>query len=123
MYRMTGSKCLPGSGDWRPEGRSDDGWRGDAYALTPSALATVPRGTYLLVGNLRRTGLESPNEATRWMREWSFDASGEKAALQRRTMPTLNLAETARLMENALAQAAERRPVDIGGFAAAVQID
>jgi hypothetical protein len=123
VFRMTGSKCLPHAGDWRSEGRNDDGWHGDAYSLNPSALATLPRGSYLLVGNLRRTGLESPNQATQWMRDWSFDASGERAALKRSTVPTLNLAETARLMENALAQAAEKRPTDIGGFAAAVQID
>ena len=123
LYRMTGSKCLPGAGDWRPEGKNDDGWAGDGYSLVPSQVATLPRGSYLLVGSLRRTSLESPNEATRWMRDWSFDAAGERAALERKTMPTLNLAETARLMENALAQAAEKRPVEIGGFAAAVQID
>lgn len=123
VFRMTGAKCLPKGGDWRAEGRNGDGWRGDAYSLAPSSLAALPRGSYLLVGSLRRTGLESPNEATRWMRDWSFDASSERAALTRKTVPTLNLAETARLMENALAQAAERRPADIGGFAAAVQID
>ncbi|PZT93986.1 hypothetical protein [Sphingomonas sp.] len=123
IYRMVGSKCLPAAGDWRAEGRSGDGWSGGSYSLTPTTLAALPRGSYLLVGKLRRTGLQSPNDATKWMRDWSFDAAGERAALARRTVPTLNLAETARLMENALAQAAERRPADIGGFAAAVQID
>jgi hypothetical protein len=122
-YRMIGSKCLPAAGDWRPEGKSSDGWSGETYSLAPTKLGALPRGSYLLVGNLRRIGLQSPNEATQWMRDWSFDAAGEQAALARRTVPTLNLAETARLMENALAQAAEKRPVDIGGFAAAVQID
>lgn len=122
-FRMTGSSCKPDGGDWRPEGRGSEGWRGSGFALEPGSLAEMPRGTYLLVGGLRRTGLESPNPATAWMREWSFDASDEKAAVRRRVVPTLNLSETARLMENALAAAAEARPTNIGGFAVAVQID
>lgn len=123
VYRSVGSSCAASGGDWRAEGQNADGWTGTGYSLDPRSLATLPRGTYLLVGTLRRTGLESPNPATRWMREWSFDAPIEKVALSRPVVPTLNLSETARLMENALARAAERRPTDIGGFAVGLKID
>jgi hypothetical protein len=126
LYRQTGDGCSPGGGDWRAEGTLRGGWSDDAKAsfkLDPTELATLPAGRYLLVGDVRRTSLESPNSATQWMRDWSFGAADEAAAIKRPVMPTLNLAETARLLEAALAQSAEAKPMNIGGFTVAVDIE
>lgn len=126
LYRRLGDKCLPKGGDWAEEGRLAGGWPTDGgarFTLEPSELATLPPATYLLVGSVRRTSLLSPNPATQWMREWSFDAAGEAVAVKQPVMPTLNLAETARLLEVALLKSAEAKPMNIGGFAVAVEIE
>ncbi|WP_380784839.1 hypothetical protein [Sphingomonas sp. R86521] len=126
LYRQSGDKCLPDGGDWREEGTFPGGWPTDGtagFSLDPSELATLPPDRYLLVGTVRRTSLRSPNPATQWMRDWSFDASTEQAAVKRQTMPTLNLSETARLLEIALLKSAEAKPMNIGGFAVAVEIE
>lgn len=126
LYRRLGDKCLPNGGDWREEGKLEGGWPtdGDArFTLEPSELAILPPATYLLVGSVRRTSLLSPNPATQWMRDWSFDAAGEAVAVKQPVMPTLNLAETARLLEVALLKSAETKPMNIGGFAVAVEIE
>ncbi|MFK3889756.1 hypothetical protein [Sphingomonas sp. NPDC079357] len=122
LFRMSGQACLADGGDWRADGQFTGGWQGKDFTLRPGDLATLASGTYLLVGDVRRTSLQSPNSVTQWLRDWSFAPPGEDAAVRRPVMPTLNLAEVARLMENALAQAAESRPIRVGGFAAAVQI-
>lgn len=126
LYRRLSDKCLPNGGDWREEGTLSGGWRtvgGAGFTLEPSELATLPPATYLLVGSVRRTSLLSPNPATQWMRDWSFDAAGEAVAVKQPVMPTLNLAETARLLEVALLKSAEAKPMNIGGFAVAVEIE
>lgn len=126
LYRQSGDKCLPNGADWRGEGSFPAGWPGDGssgFKLDASELATLPTGTYLLIGTVRRTSLQSPNPATQWMRDWSFDTMSEPEAVRRPVMPTLNLAETARLLEVALLKSAEAKPMKIGGFAVAVKID
>ncbi|MEO7692226.1 MAG: hypothetical protein ABIS51_23275 [Sphingomonas sp.] len=126
LYRQSDDKCLPKGGDWRDEGVFASGWPSDGsagFTLDSSELATLPSGTYLLVGTVRRTSLQSPNTATQWMRDWSFDTSSEPEAVRRPVMPTLNLAETARLLEIALLKSAEAKPMKIGGFAVAVKIE
>jgi hypothetical protein len=126
LYRQVGDNCAAGGGDWRPEGKLSGGWRnGDpaSFKLEPAELVTLPAGRYLLVGSLRRTSLLSPNPATQWMRDWSFSSFNEGAAVKRPVMPTLNLGETARLLEVALLKSAEAKPITLGGFAIAVEID
>lgn len=124
LFRMTGNKCLPNGGDWRAEGELNGGWGSEAdYQLDPAQLAALPAGKYLLVGTVQRTSLLSPNPATQWMRDWSFDSITESKAVNRPVMPTLNLAETARLLEVTLLKAAQRKPMNIGGFAVAVEIN
>lgn len=122
LYRMAGASCLPDGGDWRRDGTLASGWRNGRFTMSADELARLPAGRYLLVGSLRRTGVASPNPAAAWMREWSFDPAGEPGAIARPVVPTLNLAEFARLLENALAGSVEAKPAPIGGFAAAVDI-
>lgn len=126
IYRQVSDKCAAKGADWRPEGELRGGWQGDeasSFRMDPAELATLPAGRYLLVGSLRRTSLLSPNPATAWMRDWSFGSTNESEAIKRPVMPTLNLGETARLLEVALLKSAEARPVEIGGFAVAVEVD
>lgn len=126
LYRQVGDECALKGGDWRPEGELRGGWRnGDpaSFKIEPAELATLPAGRYLLVGSLRRTSLLSPNPATQWMRDWSFGSFNEAEAVKRPVMPTLNLGETARLLEVALLKSAEAKPITIGGFAVAVEIE
>ena len=124
LFKMVGDACAPKGADWRKEGELKGGWQGDSgqYALGPASLAALPSGKYMLVGGLRRVSLLSPNPATQWMRDWSFNGASEAEALKRPVMPTLNLAEMARLMEIALLKSAQQKPMNIGGFAAAVEI-
>ena len=118
--------CAPKSADWQPEGKLTGGWNDDGtgnYRLDPAALAALGSGTFMLVGEATRVSLTIPNPDTQWLRDWSFNASQEEEAVTRKVVPTLNLSETTRLLELALLDAAEHKPVRLGGFAAAVKID
>lgn len=130
VWERRGERCLPT--DWI-EGRGIDGlWSraGNAalrFRLDPRAVAAgVGRpGTYLLVGQVDRTALAIPNPASRWMRDWSF--SPRQSPIGRSEagapfFPTLHLAEVARLMEDALAEAARRQPRPVAGFDAVVRV-
>lgn len=126
LFRQVAEKCGPNGSDWRPEGELRGGWRtGDpaSFKLDPAEIATLPGGRYLLIGTMQRTSLLSPNPATDWMRDWSFGSADEAQAVKRKIMPTLNLGETARLLEVALLKSAESKPVTVGSFAVAVEID
>lgn len=126
LWRQVDDVCTPKGGDWRAEGTLAGGWSEDAsgrFTLDPAQLATIGTGTFLIVGEATRTSLATPNPDSQWMRDWSFAASTETEALSRPVVPTLNLAETARLLELALLDAAERKPVRLGGFAAAIKIE
>ena len=124
LFKLVDEECRPKGAGWRKEGELRGGWQGDSgdYALDPGNLAALPTGKYLLVGGLRRVSLLSPNPATEWMRDWSFNAANEAEALRRPVMPTLNLSEMARLLEVALLRSAQQKPMNIGGFAVAVEI-
>lgn len=123
VYRLNGDPCAPNA--WVPLQDLTEGWSGDTFELAAAQAATrLPRGgTYLLVGELRRTGLEIPSPANAWMRQWSFNASTEGRVLEQppAVFPTLNLAETAQILEAAAEQAARRRPVTLAGFTAVVR--
>lgn len=126
VYRQVSDDCAGEATDWREDGVLAGGWEAGGrmgYRLDSAELTGLPSGTYLLVGDLRRTSLLSPNPAAQWMQEWSFDSFTETAAIARPVVPTLNLASTARLLENALIAAAEQNPTSVGGFAVAVKID
>lgn len=125
LFREVGNDCAPKGADWRDEGELRSGWQaasGGGFSLDPEELATLPSGRYLIVGGLRRVSLDTPNPATEWMRQWSFESATEAEAVKRLVMPTLNLAETARLLEVALLKSAQSNPMNIGGFAVAVEI-
>ncbi len=117
--------------DWQPYGRLTAGWRApdgegrQVFELSGSELgANLRPGTYLIVGRVRRVSLTSPNPANVWMRDWSFSDKTEAEARGRPgPFPTLNLSETARLMESALAEAAERSPTTVAGFAVALRVE
>jgi hypothetical protein len=126
IWRKVGDACAPKGADWQPEGKIAGGWGTDgtgSYVLDPAALAALGSGTFMLVGEATRVSLTIPNPDTQWLRDWSFNASQEKEAITRTVVPTLNLSETTRLLELALLDAAERKPVLLGGFATAVKID
>lgn len=126
VFRQVGDGCAPKGADWQGEGKLDGGWSDDGtgrYRLDPAALAGLGKGTFMLVGEATRVSLAVPNPDTQWLRDWSFSPAEENAAITSKVVPTLNLAETTRLLELALLDAAERKPVRVGGFAAAVKID
>jgi hypothetical protein len=126
LWRQVSDSCAAKGGDWRAEGTVEGGWSDDGngrFTLDPAQLAQIGTGTFLIIGEATRISLSSPNPDSQWMRDWSFAASGEAEAVARPIVPTLNLAETARLLELALLDAAERKPVRLGGFAAAITIE
>ena len=123
VYRLVSERC--DARDWQPLSPMRGGWSGGAspgFTLDPANAARLPTGDYLLVGRALRVSLDQPNRATAWMRDWSFDADTEAAAVNRPVMPTLRLAEIARLLEAASMHAAQRRPVPIGGFAVGLRV-
>lgn len=124
IYRGNADTC---DSDWRPYGTLQGSWQDGAqpgFALEPAkASSQLAEGVNLLVGEVRRTALSSPNTATKWMRDWSFNAESEASAVRQPVMPVLNLAETARTLEAALARAAEKKPVIVGGFVVAIRKD
>lgn len=124
LWRQIGDNCAANGADWRADGLLPGGWADDgSFRLDPETLAQLETGTFLLVGETTRVSLAMPNPDTKWLRDWSFDAAGETEAIARPIVPTLNLDETARLLELALLNAAERHPVRLGGFVAAVRIE
>lgn len=130
VWERRGDRCRPA--DWI-EGRPLDGlWRPAGtgqmqFRLDPRVVATgvAREGTYLITGELRRASVETPNPASAWLRAWSFSAGDDPAGRTlagERFFPTLHGAEVARLMENALADAARRRQEPIAGFDVVVRI-
>ncbi len=99
-----------------------------SFALDPAVLADyVDRdGVYLLSSQLERQSVSVPNPDNAWMRSWNLDplAPSGPIALESGAplFPTLNLAEFARQMENALAEAAEEKGGAITGFSALVKV-
>jgi hypothetical protein len=126
------SQCRPTS--WAEARELEEGWSdipgGGKKTLTldPSRLgARLNRsGVYLIAGELRRNSVLVPNPANAWMRaEWNLapeDASRVSASPPA-FFPTLNLSEVARLMENALATAVERKDAAVVGFSVLVKVE
>jgi hypothetical protein len=130
IWRLTreGSTCRPD--DWEELRSSTSGWldaggRFDrTYELDVRAMASqLNPGTYLVVGEVLRTDLDRPNPATDWMREWSFSPANEADMLASSPalFPTLNLAETARLLENALRQV-DDDATPVSGFSVIIKV-
>ena len=99
------------------------------FTLDPEKLGAELRreGTYLLAAELHRTEVESPNPASQWLRQWGYSPADQNPVRQAADgsplFPTLHLGEVARLLENALAEAAGRRPSPIFGFAVVVKVE
>lgn len=131
IWRLKSPGAICRANAWSPVGAYDGGWSQGAgaarFALKPEEAASqLPSGkTYLLVGGLKRNGLESPNPANRWMRNWSLNASTAPAVLAAKPgfFPTLNLADTAELLEQSLDQAASARSGEVSGFAVVVKAE
>ncbi len=119
--------------DWLPWGRFTGGWTPGpgpdraTFALRPTEIAANlgKADVYLITGQVIRTSLLTPNPADEWMRNWSFSADEEAQVVgaSRPVFPTLNLSETARLLENVLADAAERSPTVVGGFSVVIKLE
>jgi hypothetical protein len=132
VWERRGEQCGPS--DWNQPRQVDGSWRNTGaqgrarFELDPGAFVGEFRrpGTYLVTAEVARTSLNVPNDATAWLRAWSFgpqqqqlESNANGPALFR----TLNLAEFSRLLEDALADAAERRPGPIIGFTFVVRVD
>jgi hypothetical protein len=126
------SQCRPTS--WAEARELEEGWSDAPGAgkktltLDPSRLgARLNRsGVYLVSGELKRTSVRVPNPANAWMRGyWNLapEAATRIAAAPPPFFPTLNLSEVARLMENALATAAERKDAAVVGFSILVKVE
>lgn len=131
VWERRGNQCL--GADWLEPARARSGWT-DApqagqqrFVLDPAQFIEEFRGpgVYLVTAELARTALTQPNEATRWMSDWSFSADeGAPAATagDPRFFRTVHLSEFARYMENALNEAARRRPGPIVGITFVVEV-
>lgn len=131
VWQRRGERCA--AADWPDPVKFQGGWEsGQAdgrkrYRLDPSSFVAEFRqpGIYLVTGEVARTSLNQPNSATRWLRDWSFGPLDRTGQSTERGVPfhrTLNLAEFGRLLENALADAAERNPGPITGFTFVVEV-
>jgi len=130
IWRRKDEKCTKDS--WIPLGSMEGGWQDEApgqrrFSLDPGRFfARVGRnGVYVLTGELRRSSVDSPNAANRWMQDWNLtpERAAAAAAAPPALFPTLNLLEVARHMENALATAAERKGGGITGFSVMVKVE
>lgn len=130
IWQLTreGSTCR--SDDWEELRSSTSGWLGAGgqfsrtYELDARAMASqLNPGVYLVVGEVLRTDLDRPNPSTDWMREWSFSPANEADVLAAgpTLFPTLNLGETARLLENALRRA-DDEATPVSGFAVIIEV-
>jgi len=133
VWRLKSPKQPCEAGAWTPFGTFEGAWsRGTGesgsgtwrFTLDPVSVATrLPPGRqYLIVGSLKRAGLQSPNPANAWLRQWSFNASSAPRVLASEPafFPTLNLAETAAILEGALDQSTRAGGGEVAGFAAVV---
>lgn len=95
--------------------------------LDPSTLSgrLAREGVYLVSGELERTSVAQNGPKTEWLRAWNLrpEQAASVAASRPTEFPTLNLSEFGRLMENALASAAERQGGGIVGFSILVKVE
>jgi len=120
IWHRRSEACL--AEDWEEETHDLASlWTGEGenprrFRLDPELLAGElgREGTFLIVPELVRVTLRSPNPASDWIRSWSFTLQNTHP--QRPGIggmpffPTLYVAEMPRLLEDALAEAARRRP-------------
>ncbi|WP_159979459.1 MULTISPECIES: hypothetical protein [unclassified Novosphingobium] len=132
IWTKSGNACSAKS--WLAQNEGVAGWHSEVtdglatFTLDSKrfAAALSAKGTYLVTGEVQRTSLTLPNPRTEWMRgSWSLDPARAMMVAQRppREFPTLNLSEFGRIMETALATAAERRNKPIIGFTFMVKVD
>lgn len=82
------------------------------FVMKPqSQLSILASGqTYAVVGEIDQTGIETPNPADKWMRDWSFDISTAQSVVRSKPafFPTFNLAQTASILEYELNRSLSR---------------
>ena len=132
VWKQVSDSCSPRS--WVEQDVSTVGWEDAAdpgqrkFGLDPEAFGAMflTEGVYLVAGETRRQSVTRPNPATEWMRgSWNLDPadSGRVASGSPDVFPTLNLSEFGRIMEVALAKAAERKDQPINGFAVLIKVE
>jgi hypothetical protein len=132
IWERQGQRCS--AEDWVDPVHVDGGWKDISgpghkrFELDPGAFVAEFRrpGIYLVTAEVARTSLDEPNEATGWLRDWSFgghQGTNNPTSADGAFFRTLHLAEFARLLENSLADAAERNPGPIMGFTFVVQVE
>lgn len=130
VWERRGDRCA--RTDWARPVTSDVGWIKNEdsqkkFELDPTSFVSQLRrpGVYLVTARVARTSVEQPNPTTQWLRDWSFTSADGAVDRRPGASPlhrTLNLAEFSRLLENALADAAERNPGPITGFTFAIEV-
>ena len=133
VWMRNGETCTPQ--DWVDQGSNPAGWsqevttgRQRTFSLSPNRFGAMlsAGGVYLLTGETRRLSVDLQNSATAWMRgPWNLPAEQAEAAARAnpQVFPTLNLSEFARIMEAALAKAAENKNQPIIGFSILVKVE
>lgn len=105
--------CKPGT--WQPYAPLKAAWRTVPGKSTQaqfslgaaSGAGLVPGKTYLVVGYLGASTLDTPNPADAWMREWSFEEAEERALVAKRPkfFKVLHLGDLAGILEGAVDRA------------------
>jgi len=133
VWMRNGETCT--SHDWVDQGSSPAGWSQEAavggqrtFSLSPDRFGAMlsAKGVYLLTGETRRLSVDLQNPATAWMRgPWNLAAeqAEEASRANPQVFPTLNLSEFARIMEAALAKAAQNKNQPIIGFSILVKVE
>lgn len=135
VWKQTSKACSATSWiEQKSDQTSQIGWLADSgngqmtFQLDPNKFAAtlLTEGVYMIVGETKRLSVTQPNPATQWMRgAWNLNPAQAEAAARSTppTFPTLNLSEFGRIMEGALAAAAERKNQPLVGFAVLVKVD
>lgn len=132
IWVRTSDACAASS--WTEQKASEIGWGPllpdgrRSFTLDPKTFGAslINEGVYLIVGETRRESVTQPNPATAWMRgEWNLEPIRADAMSRSspQLFPTLNLSEFGRIMEAALASAAERKDQAVSGFAVMVKVE
>lgn len=132
IWKQSSETCSAKS--WLQQNVAETGWKSPgaggmaSFALDPDAFrgALPQKGTYLITAEVQRRSVTVPSPQNGWMRgPWNLtpDQARQVAGTAPEIFPTLNLSEFGRIMENALATAAERKNQPITGFTILVKVD
>jgi hypothetical protein len=130
MYNESGPEKIAGHcAEWVKFKELRNTWSLDTVVFKFNAKSEIafmpPAHTFLLAAWIENGAVSTPNPANRWMRDWSFDISTVDRVLAQQPVlvPTLNLDQTATILETALNNAIMANHAAPQGVVAAIRLE